>query len=81
MGDDVEWLATDPPMFVAYHGHDGLNPSSDNVLFDRCEPHSIGAIDRGPDDLIAIDGARELRRRGELVGHTSGGQIVVFGPR
>lgn len=80
MLEELEWIATDPPMFVAYHGHAGLSGYTDTVLFEGCRPRVIRALQRGPDDLVAIDGGIELRRRGELAGRTVGGSLVVFAP-
>jgi len=78
MGETVQWLSTDPPRFLAFHGHDGFMPSSDNVLFEGCSPRVVGETVSGPDEMLLVDGM--LLQRGQFLGHVPGAKLVDFAP-
>jgi hypothetical protein len=82
MQKEVVWLATEPPMFAAWHGHDGLIGSSELIVFERCKPTKYAKLVTGPNELVAlVRDTVEVRRRGELVGVTDGSQLVAFAPK
>ncbi len=78
MGETVEWLTTDPPRFLAFHGHDGMTGSIENVMFEGCTPREIGRVVQGPDDMQIVDGM--LLRHGKVLGHVPGARLVDFSP-
>ncbi|CAN5895146.1 hypothetical protein BH11MYX3_BH11MYX3_30990 [soil metagenome] len=78
MGDTVRWLTTDPPRFLAFHGHDGMMPTNDNVLFDGCTPHVVGDTSAGPDATLLVGGM--LLQRGQFLGDVPGAKLVDFAP-
>jgi hypothetical protein len=82
MSRDVTWLATSPPIFAAFHNHDGFEMTSELVVFERCKRTSVRKLIAGPDGLVALVGdSLDVRRNGALVGSTSSGSLIVFAPR
>lgn len=82
MSRELTWLATDPPIFAAWHRHDGFEMTEELVIFERCKRMSYEQIVPGGDGVVALVGSDrvEIRRNGTLVGSTDGGTIVSFAP-
>ena len=82
MSRELTWLAIDPPIFAAWHRHDGFEMTEELVVFERCKRMGYEQIVPGGDGLVALVGSDrvEIRRNGTLVGSTDGGTIVSFAP-
>lgn len=82
MSRELTWLATEPPIFAAWHRHDGFELTEELVVFERCRRMGYEQIVRGAGGVVALVGSAriELRRNGALVGSTDGGDIVSFAP-
>ncbi len=78
MGENVQWLTTDPPRFLAFHGHDGMTGWNDNVLFEGCTPRIVGETFRGPDGTLLVGGM--LLQRGQFLGMVPRAKLVDFAP-
>lgn len=82
MSRELTWLATDPPIFAAWHRHDGFQMTEELVVFERCKRTGYEHLVSGPGGLVALVGPQriEVRRSGVLVGSTNGGKLVSFAP-
>jgi hypothetical protein len=78
MGEKVQWLTTDPPRFLASHGHDGMTPWNDKVLFEGCTPRVVGEIVPGPHATLLVGGM--LLQRGQFLGEVPSAKLVDFAP-
>lgn len=81
MTKDITWISTEPPLFAAYHMHDGMTGYSTLVLFDRCMPTESGELVGGPNGLVAIvrDNV-EVWQAGHKLGTAPGGTRILFAP-
>lgn len=78
----VTWLAASPPIFAAWHLHEGFEMTEELVIFESCKKTGYDSIVTGPGGVVALVGSDriELRKNGALLGTTDGGVQVVFAP-
>jgi len=82
MMPEVTWLATDPPMFAAYHMHDGFAGWSDTIVMEGCTRTAYDRIIAAHAGLVAVvsDSRIEVLRNGKRIGATDGANLVLFAP-
>ena len=79
--DNLEWLATDPPVFRVDEIRAGYTAIVSTVMYEGCTPSAtVDSVAVGPDGVIAIYGRSELRlvRGGRVIDKAPGGSVVVF---